>query len=391
MKTLLYQYNPWWDDGYSDKNFVDRPAYTERLKEEITKRQIVFLTGLRRVGKTTLMKIIIAELLKKGIKKENILYVSLDDYLLLQKNIFEILGEYRKIHKLRTEEKIFLFLDEVTYQNDYHRQLKNLYDKENIKIYATSSSSSLLKDKKAFLTGRSRTIEIKPLSFDEYKKFKRIEIKNRDSILNESYFEDYIKEGGLPENVIEPNREYLMNLIDDIIQKDITAYHGIKNHQRMRDYYTLLMERSGKQLSINKIANILHISPDTARRYLLYFEETYLIYLLPRWGKTNEKLLSPKKIYACDLGIKYLFTGGRDYGSYFENYLYLFLRNNNRSIYYIYEDGIEIDFYTSEGILIESKYNSELTEKQHKLFDSFQTDKKMVIDSVDKLDILNEI
>jgi len=334
MKTLLYQYNPWWDEGYRNKDFIDRPSYTERLKENIKKKHIVFLTGLRRVGKTTLMKIIIAELLKEGIDKKNILYVSLDDYLLLQKNIFEILEEYRKIHKLRSEEKIFLFLDEITYQNDYHRQLKNLYDKENIKIYATSSSSSLLKDKKAFLTGRSKTIEIKPLSFEEYKIFKKIEIKKRDSILNESYFEDYIREGGLPE---------------------------------------------------------LKISPDTARRYLHYFKETYLVYLLPRWGKTNEKLLSPKKIYACDLGIKYLFMGGRDYGSYFENYLYLSLRSNNRSVYYIYEDGIEIDFYTSDGTLIESKYNSELTEKQQKLFGEFQAERKMVIDSVDKLELLKEI
>ncbi len=391
VKNLLYQYNPWWDEGYSDKSFIDRPSYTERLKENISKKHIVFLTGIRRVGKTTLMKIIIGELLHQGIDKKNILYISLDDYLLIQKNLFEILEEYRKIHKLKTEEKIYLFLDEITYQNDYHRQLKNLYDKGNIKIYATSSSSSLLKDKKAFLTGRSKIIEIKPLNFEEYKQFKRIEIKKKDNILNESYFEDYIREGGLPENVIEPDREYLMNLVDDIIQKDITAYHGIKNHQLMRDYYILLMERSGKQLSINKIANILKISPDTARRYLYYFEETYLIYLLPRWGKTNERLLSPKKIYACDLGIKYLFVGRRDYGSYFENYLYLNLRNNSRSIYYIYENGIEIDFYTSDGILIESKYNSELTEKQEKLFNEFHAERKIVIDSVDKLELLKEI
>ena len=73
---------------------------------------------------------------------------------------------------------------------------------------------------------------------------KKITVKKRDEALNETYFKDYIKEGGLPENVLNPNREYLMNLIDDIIQKDITAYHGLKNHQLMRDYYTLLMERS---------------------------------------------------------------------------------------------------------------------------------------------------
>ncbi len=390
MKTLLHQYNPWWDDDFKLTGILERSYYIDRLKDNIDKKHIIFMTGLRRVGKTTLMKIIIKELLDRNVDKKKILYVSLDDYLLYQKSIFEILSEYRKIHKLKIEEKVYLFLDEITYQNEYHRQLKNLYDKENIKIFATSSSSSLLKDKRAFLTGRSKTLEINPLNFEEYKKFKGIKVKKKDNILNESYFEDYMKEGGLPENVLGPDREYLMNLIDDIIQKDITAFHGLKNHQLMRDYYTLLMERSGKQLSVNKIANILKISPDTARRYLYYFEETYLIYLLPRWGKTNEKLLSPKKIYACDLGIKHLFVGERDYGSYFENYIYLRLRNS-RSIYYVYENGIEIDFYTSDKILIESKYNSELTEKQKKLFESIKAGKKIIVDSVDKLALLNSI
>ena len=241
MKNLLYQYNPWWDDEYKLKNVIERTYYIERLKDNIETKHIVFLTGLRRVGKTTLMKIIIKKLLDQNIDKKKILYVSLNDYLLHQKNLFEIIDEYRKIHKLKFEEKIYLFLDEITYQKDYHQQLKNLYDKENIKIFATSSSSSLLKDKNAFLTGRSKTLEIKSLDFEEYKLFKGIEIKKRDNILNESYFEDYTREGGLPENVLDPDREYLMNLIDDIIQKDITAFHGLKNHQLMRDYYTLLM------------------------------------------------------------------------------------------------------------------------------------------------------
>ncbi len=390
MENLLYQYNPWWEEEYKLKDIIERTQYLKLLKENIKNKYIVFLTGLRRVGKTTLIKMIIKELLNRNIDKKKILYISVDDYLLHQKNIFEILDEYRKIHKLKVDEEIYLFLDEITYQKDYHQQLKNLYDKTNIKIFATSSSSSLLKDKKAFLTGRSIIIEVKPLDFEEYKIFKGIEIKKKDDVLNESYFKDYIKEGGLPENVLNPSREYLMNLVDDIIQKDITAFHKLKNHQLMRDFYTLLMERSGKQLSINKIANILKISPDTARRYLYYFEETYLIYLLPRWGKTNERLLAPKKIYACDLGIKYLFIGERDYGSYFENYLYLKLRNK-KEIYYLYGNGIEIDFYTPDKILLESKYNSGLTKKQQELFDHTEAERKIVIDSVKKLYLLDEL
>ena len=121
-----------------------------------------------------------------------------------------------------------------------------------------------------------------------------------------------------------------MGLVDDIIQKDITAFHGLKNGDLLRDYFLLLMERSGKQISINKIANILKISPDTSKRYLSYFEDTYLIHLVSRWGKTNEKILTPKKIYSCDLGIKFLFHVDRDMGSYFVNYFYLLFRKKKK-------------------------------------------------------------
>ena len=150
------------------------------------------------------------------------------------------------------------------------------------------------------------------------------------------------------------------------------------------------MERSGKQLSINKIGKILAISPDTSKRYLSYFESTYLIHLLPRWGKTNQKLLSPKKIYASDLGIKYMFMGERDLGSYFENYIYLLLRNK-KMLYYLYEDKIEIDFYTEDKILIESKYYSSLNEKQERLFNKYPANNRIIIDSVEKLSVLSEL
>jgi len=390
MEELLFQYNPWWEEQFTLENIIIREKYLKILKDNIDNKHIIFLTGLRRVGKTTLMKLIIKDLLQKNINEKNILYVSVDDYLLKNKNLFEIIDEFKKLHRIKFEEKIYVFFDEITYQKEYHQQLKNLYDKMNIKIFATSSSSSLLKDKKAFLTGRSFTLEVKPLDFEEYKFFKNIEVKQRDKSLNESYFRDYMRDGGLPENVLNPNREYLMNLVDDIIQKDITAFHGLKNHQIVRDYYTLLMERSGKQLSINKIANILKISPDTSRRYLYYFEETFLIHLLPRWGKTNEKILSSKKIYACDLGIKHLFMGERDLGSYFENYIYLKLRNK-KEVYYLYEGGNEIDFITSDQILIESKYNAEIKGKQKELFENFEAKQRILIDSVNKLHLLDEI
>ena len=390
MEALLYQYNPWWEDTTANKGIQPREKYLSELRKYLELKQIVVLTGLLRVGKTTLMKLLIEELIKNGVLPKHILYVSLDDYLLDSKSIIDVINEFRKIHKITMDQKIYLFFDEITYKKDFHIQLKNIYDSQNTKIYTASSSSSMLRDKKASLTGRSISLEIKPLDLDEYLSFKGIKIKKRDSQLHKSYFLDYCKDGGMPENVLNPNREYLMNLVDDIIQKDITAFHGIKNHQIVRDYFTLLMERSGKQLSINKIGKILNISPDTSSRYLGYFESTYLIHLLPRWGKTNQKLLSAKKIYASDLGIKHLFMGERDLGSYFENYIYLRLRNK-KTVYYLYENTTEIDFITEDKILIESKFYSQLNEKQQNLYDEYPASKKYVIDSVESLSILNKL
>lgn len=390
MNDLLYQYNPWWEKDYLKDDLKPREKYLQDLRKYLDFNHIIILTGLRRVGKTSLMKLIINELISKSINPNHIFYISLDDYLLKNNNIIEIVNEFRKLHKLKIEEKVHLFFDEVTYKDNFHVQLKNIYDSQNAKIFVASSSSSKLRDKKANLTGRAITIEINPLDLNEYLYFKNINVKKRDSQLYKSYFLDYIKTGGLPENVLNPSREYLMNLVDNIIQKDITAFHGLKNHQIPRDYFTLLMERSGKQFSINKIGKILNISPDTSKRYLSYFESTYLIYLLPRWGKTNQQILSAKKIYASDLGIKYLFMGNRDLGSYFENYIYIKLKNR-KNLYYLYEDQTEIDFYTDEKILIESKFYSELNPKQNQLFQTYPANKRILIDTIDKLPLLDEI
>lgn len=184
----------------------------------------------------------------------------------------------------------------------------------------------------------------------------------------------------MPEFVLRNDVGYLKELVDDIIQKDIAAYHNIRNIQTLKDFFLLLMERAGKAVSINKLARILKISPDTAKRYLEMFADTYLIYLISRCGKTNERILSPKKIYAADLGIRTFFTGFRDKGSLFENYV--FLKIKDKKPCYIYENGYEIDFLTDELSLIEVKYHSTISEKQLFLFNKIKSKRKIIISSL---------
>jgi uncharacterized protein len=386
---VYYQYNPWWEEEIDLENIIPRPRYLSRMDKVFSEKAIVFLTGLRRVGKTTLLKLFIRNLIRQGIPARHIFYISLDDYLLEKKSIIDIIDEYRKIHKLRIEEKIYLFLDEITYKDQFHRQLKNLYDRQNVKIYASSSSSSVLKDKKAFLTGREAVLEILPLDFEEYCTFRRLKIKKSEAYLMESYFEEYLRTGGMPEYVLTQDREYLTTLIDDVIYKDIVAFHGIKNPQGIKDFFALLMERVGKQVSINKIAHILKMSPDTAKRYLQMFEETYLIYLVPRYGKLNERLLSPKKNYAADLGIRNLLTGFRDKGALFENYVYLMIKHLEPA--YLYQNGIELDFLTQNKMLIEVKYGGELTSKQKELFEKMDAKKKLIVDNIHDIESLKAL
>jgi predicted AAA+ superfamily ATPase len=136
QNDVYFDYNPWWEGSFQLENVVERPVVLDKMKKFFESKSIVFLTGLRRVGKTTLMKIFIQRLIGKGINPKHIFYVTLDDYVLDDKSIIDIVNDYRKIHKLPVDEKVFFFFDEIAHKEKFHQQLKNLYDRQNVKIYA---------------------------------------------------------------------------------------------------------------------------------------------------------------------------------------------------------------------------------------------------------------
>jgi predicted AAA+ superfamily ATPase len=379
MESHLYKYNPWWENDYIFESFYVRPLWEKKLIEQLEHREIVFLTGLRRVGKTTLMKLVSKYLiLEKGVAPRHIFYISLDDFFLRDTSILDIVQMYRKVNQISVKTKVWLFLDEITYKVDYELQLKNLYDLGNTKVFATSSSASLLKTKTAYLTGRNVMFEVLPLNFDEFLTFRQYKFDKADKHLKDQAFLEFLETGGMPEYVLYKKADYMNNLVNNIIQKDIAAQNNISNIRLLQDFFLLLMERSGKQVSINKLANILSISPDTALRYFNMFVEAYLIFPIVKHGKTNQQILSPKKIYAADIGIRSFYTGFRDLGSLFENYVFLQIKHLNPK--YISENTIELDFFTQEKILVEAKFhNEQLSDKQQKLFNEFKAKDKFIV------------
>ena len=386
LNELLFQFNPWWEGKFTHK-LIPRPGYTSKLLDSLKRKDIEMITGLRRVGKTSLMKLVIAELLKQC-EANQIFYVSLDAYGLESYSIHDIVEEVRKIHKHSRDKLLYLFLDEVIVKPAYQKELKSFYDNDNVKIFASASQTGLLKEQRALLTGRTRVHEVLPLKFDEFLTFRNIKVKKSESYLIDQYFEEYMRIGGMPEYVLTNDIGYLQELCDNLIYKDIIASYGIKDATLIRDYFKLLMERSGKQASVTKIAKVLEISPDTSRRYFGYFQNSYIIHAVERCGKLNERIRSGKKVYAGDVGMRNMVTGFRDKGAIFENLTFLEIKH--LSPCYLYKNGIEIDFRT-DSFLMEVKYNSVMTTKQRQMFEKIPAKKKIVIDSVDTFLKLREI
>ncbi|MFT4326085.1 MAG: ATP-binding protein [Candidatus Woesearchaeota archaeon] len=373
MEDILYKLNPWWDNKKIETSHT-RPKYLSAIESHIKSKEIIFLTGLRRVGKTTILLQYIEKLLIST-KPESILFVNLDTFALLEYTIHDIIEEYRKIHKKSTEEFFYLFLDEVTSKPDFEKELKSLYDVDNVKIICTSSIATMMRDKKARLTGRTITIEIMPLTFTEFLTFKEVTVSKSDKSKLEGYFRDYLRIGGMPQYVLTEKEDYLNETVQNIIHKDIISQYNISSERVIKELFVLLCERIGKTISYSKLANTLSISIDSVKRYIGYFEASYLFYIVHRYSKSpNENITSPKKIYAGDVGIRNIVTGFRDLGAIYENLVFLQIKHKNP--FYYLKDGVEIDFIT-KNVLIEAKYGQTMNEKQQKLFDTFSGDKKI--------------
>src|SRR3989344_900258 len=171
IASELYKQNPWWGEKFEEKT-ISRSIYLDEIKKNLKTKEIIFLTGLRRIGKTTIMRQTVKTLIDANIKSENILFLNMDSFNLLEYSVHQLIEEYRKIYKKSVSDFFYLFLDEITSRDNFEHELKSIYDNENIKIICSSSIATMLRDKKALLTGRTKTIEIMPLTFQEFLQFK---------------------------------------------------------------------------------------------------------------------------------------------------------------------------------------------------------------------------
>jgi predicted AAA+ superfamily ATPase len=215
-----------------------------------------------------------------------------------------------------------------------------------------------------------------PLTFQEFLQFKGANIHISDTAKAEGYFKDYLNLGGIPHYVLTEDKDYLNELVESIIYKDIVAYYKISGEKKIKELFLLLCRRVGKPTSYNKLAGILKISVDSVKRYVGYFEKAYLFYVVDRYSRSgNERITSPKKVYIGDIGIKNVVTGFKDLGASYENLV--FLKIKDRHPQYYFENSVELDFITKDS-LIEAKYDRELTEQQLKRFHALHLKNKFI-------------
>jgi len=355
VEQVLAIFNPWWESRFRAEG-IRRERYLEQLKRRERTRDIVLITGMRRVGKTTLVRQYIEDLIARGRDPGLILYFSMDHPSLVRESILDILDSFRRIHGLKHDARFTAIIDEVHRREGFEQELKTVYDLGYVKVFATGSSSLFMIEKGSFLTGRQTFMEVFPFSFAEYLELKRIKAKASDSHLMVKHAENYVQIGGMPEYLKTGDPGYLTTLIDSILYKDIAARRGVRNMQAVKELLLVVTQSCGSKLSPRRIGRILEISHETVREQLSAFEEANLIHTVRLKGKVSESIVAPRKVYLGDTGIIHVLSPTVNMGCLVENCVFNVLRSRGGRPSYGLVRGKEIDFIVPDSCY-EVKYS----------------------------------
>lgn len=321
-----------------------REKYLTKIRGFYHECEIIkVLTGVRRCGKSSIMNLIMEELLKDGVSKDNILYFNLDkkpyENIETPKELDELIAKYTI-----TKGKKYLFIDEVQNVNGFEKVINAWREERDYSIFITGSNSYLLSGELATkLTGRYIEFNILPLSFDEYldmKKFygKEISIDETDELRN------YILEGGFPYvlnlNSMNDKRRYVQNLISEIFEKDIRKRVKIRNRSTFDAVLRYIINNFGSTTNIQNIVedfkkNGVSIKRETVNRYIEALISAKIIMPCERFDmKSRKSLMGEKKFYLSDLSFYYaLNTDNRiNYGPALENVVYIYASSKDYSI-----------------------------------------------------------
>ncbi len=314
----------------------------------------VVITGIRRSGKSTLLKQI-----ANKYYENNYYYLSFEDERLLNFTAEDFNRLYELFIELFGNRKVFFF-DEIQNADKWESFVRRMIDRD-VKFYLTGSNAMLLsRELGTKLTGRYMSVELYPFSFKEYLLYKKIESGHKSLIQTEKralikkHFNDYKESGGMPEYLKYGEIDILRKTYDDILFRDIAVRYSISEVKILRELALYLFSNISRPVSFNKLKQYFNLgSVNTIKKYIGYLEDSYLLFTVNRYSHSvKQQLIAPKKIYSIDTGLcgSVSFHFSKNEGQYLENMVFLFLKRKGFEIfYYLTGNGKEVDFLIREG------------------------------------------
>lgn len=377
-----------------------REKYLSKIREFYDSDLIKIITGIRRCGKSVLLKQIMNELKDNGIKDDHIIYINFEDVEYYFISDYLDLNKYVK-SKITDNQKYYLLFDEIQMVEKWEKGVNSFKATLNVSIFVTGSNSKLLSSELAtLLSGRYVSFKVQPFAFSEVLKLK--DLKDKRDI--QEAFNDYLLWGGLPQRfefkTSDGMKTYLADVFDAIVLKDIVKRHNIKNvtlFQRVMEY---LITNPSQSFSPSKMLGEFErakipISTKTVYECLDYAEETFLMNKVQAYDVRGKRILSRNdKYYLTDLGLGQILNVNKkvQFGAYLENIVYneLIYRGYNVSIGN--NNGKEIDFVATKHNLIEyyqvtySLQNEETEEREFGAYKNIEDNYPKYVISTDTLD-----
>lgn len=343
-----------------------------KIKPYINSPEAIVITGMRRVGKTTLLRQIMEE-----IKSENKIFLDMENpatrKYFEEENYETILNNLRFLG-MDTSKKGYVFLDEIQFLKNIPSVVKYLSDHYKIKFFLSGSSSFYLKNLfSESLAGRKYIFELFPLSFREFLRIKgakiNIEAVKKEISLSHAvfesinrYYDEYLLYGGFPAvaqiESVQEKKKALEDIFSSYFQLEIIQIGDFRKANVVRDLMLLLMERTGAKIDIQKLSRELRVSRETISNYIAFLESTYFISLIRPFSRNRDtEIRSMPKFYLCDSGLANQFSRVSE-GALFENAVFNALRESGEVNYYQKKSGVEIDFIIDKKYAYEVKINA---------------------------------
>lgn len=336
---------------------IQRKEYIDKLIAFKDKKLIKIVTGVRRCGKSTLLKLYQEWLKKQGVSDNQIISINFEDL------DFEELTDYKKLHtyikgKMIPNKRHYIFLDEIQNVKDFPKVIDSLYIRDDVDMYVTGSNAYMLSSEIAtIISGRYVQIEMLPLSFKEY-------MESTGSSKDRGVkFMEYLEGSSFPyalELKDQPKelRDYLESIYNTIVIKDVVTRKGISDTLRLKSVLRFVFDNIGNVISPKKIADTMtsdgrKIDSKTVEKYLEALMESYIIYQAKRYNiRGKEYLKTLEKYYVVDIGLRLMLLGskGGDMGRVLENVVYLELLRRGCDVYVGKVDNCEVDFVVNDNV-----------------------------------------